>query len=245
MKVEPLITVVTVVYNGVCSIEETIINIIQQTYSSLEYIIIDGGSTDGTLAVIEKYRDRISVIKSEPDLGLYDAMNKAMGIASGDFLIFMNSGDTFTTPLVLSNFAEKITDRYAVYYGDAYFIDKGKNSKTNYSFLANKFSIVFHNICHQTVFYPKSVYQFERYDMIYRLFADWEYNIRLMGKSVKFVHMNDYVACFELGGLSSKQDEIFLKNRGKIVRNYLGIIVYIYYVIKDNFRLRRWLGISG
>lgn len=245
MKVEPLITVVTVVYNGVGSIEETIINIIQQTYSNLEYIIIDGGSTDGTLAVIEKYRDRTSVIKSEPDRGLYDAMNKALEIASGDFLIFMNSGDTFTTSSVLSSFVGKITDRDAVYYGNAYFIDKEKNSKTNYSFLANKFSIVFHNICHQTVFYPKSVYQSERYDMIYRLFADWEYNIRLMGKSVKFYHLNEYVACFELGGLSSRQDEKFLKDRGKIVRNYLGIIVYIYFIIKDNIRPRRWLGISG
>src|ERR1035437_3926733 len=92
---KPLLTVITVVYNNFRNIENTILSIINQTYSNIEYIIIDGGSNDGTIDLIKKYEDFIDLWISEPDSGVYCAMNKAINIASGDWLNFMNGGDTF------------------------------------------------------------------------------------------------------------------------------------------------------
>ena len=89
MENNPLISVVTVSYNAVSTIEQTILSVINQTYPNIEYVIIDGESTDGTVDVIKKYADRITYWVSEPDKGIYDAMNKGMGISTGDFLIFI------------------------------------------------------------------------------------------------------------------------------------------------------------
>ena len=89
----PKISVVTVCYNAVDLIEETILSVINQTYRNVEYIIIDGASTDGTVDIINKYRDKIAYFVSEPDKGIYDAMNQAVGRIRGDHVLFLNCGD--------------------------------------------------------------------------------------------------------------------------------------------------------
>src|SRR5690606_4665890 len=90
---KPALSVITVVYNNVKDIERTILSVINQTYKNIEYIIIDGVSTDGTLDIIHQYSEKISHIVSEPDKGIYDAMNKGLSVATGDYVLFMNSGD--------------------------------------------------------------------------------------------------------------------------------------------------------
>ena len=90
-----LISVVTVCYNAVSTIEETMLSVLNQTYTNIEYIIIDGGSTDGTVDIIKKYADRLAYWISEPDKGIYDAMNKGIAVATGDYINFMNAGDLF------------------------------------------------------------------------------------------------------------------------------------------------------
>ena len=91
----PKITVVTVVYNGILTLDATIKSVISQTYSNLEYIVVDGGSTDGTLELLKKYNSQISIIISEKDDGLYDAMNKGIALSTGEWICFMNCGDIF------------------------------------------------------------------------------------------------------------------------------------------------------
>lgn len=97
----PKITVITVVFNAKDLIERTVLSVINQTYPNIEYIIIDGGSTDGTVELIKQYSDRISLLKSEPDKGIYDAMNKGIDLATGEWINFMNAGDYFYTDDVL------------------------------------------------------------------------------------------------------------------------------------------------
>lgn len=93
----PLISVITVVYNSVSTIEETIMSVINQTYSNIEYIVIDGGSTDGTVDIIKKYHEHISYWVSEPDKGIYDAMNKGIKVSTGEWGHFLNSGDVYAS----------------------------------------------------------------------------------------------------------------------------------------------------
>lgn len=110
MDKQPLLSVVTVVHNGVRHIESTIKSVISQTYPHIEFIIIDGNSTDGTREIINKYRDQISEFISEPDNGIYDAMNKGLKTSHGDYILFLNCGDSFYSPDIV----EKIFS-----YGDA------------------------------------------------------------------------------------------------------------------------------
>lgn len=121
MLEKPLISIVTVSYNAVATIEQTILSVINQTYSNIEYIIIDGGSTDGTLDVIKKYADKIAYWVSEPDKGIYDAMNKGIKVATGEWINFMNCGDYFVANNTLESVfgSGKIYKKAEILYGDS------------------------------------------------------------------------------------------------------------------------------
>lgn len=124
----PKISVVTVCYNAAGTIEETILSVLNQTYDNIEYIIIDGGSTDGTVDIIKKYADHLAYWISEPDKGIYDAMNKGIAVATGDYINFMNAGDTFALDSTIANtFADADIVRADVIYGNA--IEKDSEGK--------------------------------------------------------------------------------------------------------------------
>src|ERR1700761_7114863 len=95
MSAQPILSVITIVYNNVNDIERTMLSVLNQTYGHIEYIVIDGKSNDGTLEIIKRYENRIAKLISEKDEGIYDAMNKGIAAATGDYVIFMNSGDEF------------------------------------------------------------------------------------------------------------------------------------------------------
>ena len=125
MKNNLLISVVTVSYNAVATIEQTILSVVNQTYPHIEYIIIDGGSTDGTVDVIKKYADRIAYWVSEPDKGIYDAMNKGIKVATGEWINFMNCGDSFYSVSVLSDvFKDKSCKENDVIYGNTCIMER-------------------------------------------------------------------------------------------------------------------------
>lgn len=117
------ITVVTVCYNAAGLIEETIKSVLSQTHRDLEYIIIDGNSTDGTMDIVRRYADRISLIVSEPDSGIYDAMNKGIAAATGEYVNFMNAGDTFSSPEAVAEVVRRLDPASDVVYGDSTMID--------------------------------------------------------------------------------------------------------------------------
>jgi glycosyltransferase involved in cell wall biosynthesis len=190
--------------------------VVNQSYSDLELVVIDGGSTDGTLEVLNEYAGKITKLVSEQDSGIYDAMNKAREIAQGDWLIFLGCDDTLLGSL--DTIAMRLTDKSTVYYGNVVIRSGGRAYGGRFS----KYRLMQANICHQAIFYPKTIYKTNSYSLKYRLLADYEYNLRLMGNGVKFEYMNIDVAIFNAAGASVAGDPDFELDKLLIIRQNFG-----------------------
>lgn len=181
----PVVSIVTVAYNAVTTIENTILSIINQTYPNIEYIIIDGGSTDGTVDIIKKYEDRVSFWLSESDKGIYDAMNKGIDKVSGEWINFMNTGDTFYKETVIEEFVSKVSVDTDIAYGNTMFIlsigqvlERPKELS-----LINK-GMVFG---HQATFVRSSLHKKHKFDISFRSSGDYNF----------FYQMYNAGCCFE------------------------------------------------
>lgn len=213
MKKEyPSISVVTVVRNDVNNIERTINSVLNLNYEGdIEFIVIDGASTDGTIDKIRKYEDRISLILSEPDKGVYDAMNKGISLSHGGFVNFMNSGDTFhDVDAIKDMHLEAIEDANSVVYGDVsvkYWDGIYVEHPSEFFNTSMKFKGV--GICHQTMFFPGDVIRKMEYDLKYRIAADYDLAYRMWKNKVKFVRRDVIVADYEWGnGISSNPKKL-------------------------------------
>ena len=196
----PLISVVTVCYNSAPTIEETVLSVLNQTYKNIEYVMIDGGSKDNTLNILTKYKDRLGYFVSEPDKGIYDAMNKALQVASGDWLYFLGSDDVLIDNNVIEEMVAQFKDMSTIYYGNVIF----KNENVVYDFNLNKWNLCYRNISHQSLFYTKESYKNHSYDTSFIIFADHIYNISLYGsKKYNFDHIDKVVALYNDAGASS------------------------------------------
>ena len=165
--IQPKISVVTVCYNAVKDIEKTILSVVNQTYPNIEYIIIDGGSKDGTMNVVNRYKDKIDVIVSEPDKGIYDAMNKGIDRATGEWINFMNAGDCFEGENIVSQvFVADIDKCKSVLYGDVKLKTKGVTTAKPLKYLRCMMPF-----CHQSTFVKLPM---EKYDTNYRIVADYK-----------------------------------------------------------------------
>jgi glycosyltransferase involved in cell wall biosynthesis len=191
---QPVLTVVTVVYNGEKTLEKTIQSVTGQTYRNIEYIIVDGASKDGTLEIIKKYQDKIDLWTSEPDRGIYDAMNKGIDLTHGDWINFMNAGDYFYSDETVSEFIDTYPDKNTHYYGDniyftqdvSWFFSAGLRRKTDF-LKHNAFS-------HQAVFYSRNrLKETGKYDTGLTISADFDITLRCF-KKAKFIKLNGIVA---------------------------------------------------
>jgi len=222
-----LITIVTVVYNNVFSIEETINSIINQTYKNFEYIIIDGGSTDGTVDIIKKYDKKIDYWLSEKDSGLYYAMNKGLELAKGDWINFMNSGDCFSTNTIIEDiFTNKFES--GVIYGDVNFSFDGKH---NVYVKAESLKYLWKGMrfVHQTAFISTNLMRKFPFETKYRFIADYNsiYQIYLTG--AEFHYVNYPVCDFLAGGLSDNNPKSILECQKMIFAIHKQIRVRFYY----------------
>ena len=205
----PKISVVTVCYNAVETIEKTILSVINQTYQNIEYIIIDGGSKDGTVDVVNKYRDKIAFFVSEPDKGIYDAMNKGIKVATGDWINFMNAGDTFFSSETIGNiFDDKNYLGNAVVYGDAKYIQKCGWYELRASGIE-----AFHEhtpFCHQSAFICTSIMREYGYDTRYRFASDYNFFYNLWKASYKMKYVPETIAVFDASEVSFSGSHPFL-----------------------------------
>ena len=212
------ISIVTVCYNSHHSIERTIQSVLRQTYDDIEYIIMDGGSTDGTVDIIEKYSSDI-IWSSENDNGIYDAMNKAMAVATGDYLLFLGSDDVLYSDETIGKICVELTHPDDVYYGNVIITGKGRISTGRF----NRYKMAVVNICHQAILYPRSVYRERRYDLRFTVYADYAYNLALIGSSIRFRYVNTIVSVYNTEGFSLYTvDQAWQEAKPVIVRETLG-----------------------
>ena len=189
------ISVVTVCYNAVQTLEKTMLSVLNQTYPDVEYIIIDGGSTDGTVDIIKKYADRLAYWVSEPDKGIYDAMNKGIKVATGEWINFMNSGDVFADKDVIKRvFVEKEINDYACIFGNTFFSfhNSGKIVKYGDSTL--------HKImpsCHQSIFTKRQLLLVYPFDLNYKIAADFDFFYKLWKLGLRYRYVNTIVAIYD------------------------------------------------
>lgn len=195
----PKISIVTVSYNTSDCIEKTIQSVINQTYPNVEYLIIDGGSTDGTQQIIERYDDRIAYFVSEKDKGLYDGMNKGIAAATGDYLLFMNADDVFVNNEVVEkivHFIEEHPDADVVYGNSEQVLEYGTYEvKPKVAYINHKMAI-----SHQATFVKLSLLRSHPFDLKYRYAADFEQLSSLYLDGYKFVYIDLLVARVEMTG---------------------------------------------
>jgi glycosyltransferase involved in cell wall biosynthesis len=222
----PKISIITVVYNGEKHIGRTIESVVNQSYSPIEYIIIDGKSTDGTLKVIESYPGIIKLI-SEPDQGLYDAMNKGLQLATGSYVWFLNSGDQIYSPDTVEKMVEGMEGLPDIIYGGTMIIDEAQNEvgdrrlrpPDQLTWKSFRKGMV---VCHQSILVKRDLAP--RYNLEYRFSADIDWVIRASLKA-GLIHKSGLVLSrFLEGGLTDHNIKAGLKERFRIMTRYYGLI---------------------
>lgn len=224
----PLVSIIIATYNAAELLPFCIASILALQSESIEIVVVDGASTDNTLAVARKSGYPHLKIISEPDNGIYDAYNKGARIASGKWLHFLGSDD-----LVLPGFSQMmqlLKQDNTIYYGDSepYYLGDGK---PDYILLGGRFSkyrLAKYPVNHQAVFYPSAVFDVFSYDVRYRIFADYAMNLKLWGhSSFRTQYHPLFVVKYNMNGFSSMvKDQVFKADKPRLIREHLGWWIY-------------------
>lgn len=203
------VSIITINRNNAAGLRRTMESVFQQTYTDLEYLVVDGASTDESLSVINEYAQRQTAIDfkwiSEKDAGIYNAMNKGFRHATGEYCLFLNSGDCLVDKNVLAQVTQVLIDDADVYYGDAIFVSA--QQKEQYRTYPNKLNLDFFyndSLCHQSIFYKRNMLlSVGEYDEHYRLIADWVMNLQCYRHGYQFKHLALVCVYYDMAGLTS------------------------------------------
>jgi glycosyltransferase involved in cell wall biosynthesis len=250
MTFNPKISIITVVFNSKDFIERTIESIKNQGYRNIEYIVVDGASTDGTLQLIEKYKPDIYKYISEPDKGLYDAMNKGLKLASGDYVCFLNSGDQLFSNDTLNHMFGNLTELPDIIYGETMIVDIHGNeiglrrlkAPENLTWESFKKGML---VCHQSVYVKRSIAP--EYDLKYKIASDFDWVSKVL-KNSRIIHNSGQILTrFLDGGLNKQNIRKALIERFKIMtKNYgffptlfrhiaIGLKFFIFFIKNKRF----------
>lgn len=213
---KPLVTVITIVMNDHDYLEETIRSVLGQTYENVEYILIDGGSTDGTLDIVKKYDERIDYWLSEPDKGIYDAMNKGAGLASGEWINFMNAGDRFYGNSVVNRIFALDRSHCDIIYGNHEVSYGGRFSRIGKAGSVEELWKGM-NFSHQSAFIRTSLVRMKGFNVGNAIGADFEMIYSLKQEGNNFSHVDETVATVKAGGLSDIERVNSIMSHWKVV----------------------------
>jgi glycosyltransferase family 2 len=231
---KPMVSIITVVFNGEKYLEQTIKSIVNQTYKNFEYIIIDGGSTDGTIGIIKKYEDKISYWISEKDNGIYDAMNKGIEKANGDWINFMNAGDSFYMDNILENiFLQNDFKNIDVIYGNHNVIYPNKTKIKKAGDINNIWKGS--QFCHQSSFVSSRIHKQCKFNTSNRIGADFEFFYTIYKKgNVKFKYVDIVMVNYFAGGLSDIERVDSIVGWWNVVKKDTKVnLYYIYIILKE------------
>ena len=254
-------SIITITYNAEKVLQRTLDSVRSQTYRDMEHLIIDGASTDKTVAMAEAYRQRASydvIIQSEPDKGIYDAMNKGLRLATGDYVVFMNAGDTFHDERTLERVLRGITElrnsgtpelRPAVIYGDTDIVDsEGRFLRKRHLSVPDRLTWrSFRNgmlVCHQAFYARQDIARDIPYDLQYRHSADVDWCIRVMKEAERrhlpLRRVPGVVADFMDGGNTTQNHRASLKERFTVMRRHYGLFttltMHAWFIVRAFFR---------
>ena len=223
----PKFSIITVTYNAGKVLDDTIQSVISQTYHHWEYIIVDGASKDNTLQIIQQYKDRIQKVVSEPDKGLYDAMNKGMKLATGDYVCFLNAGDSFYEDDTLQHMVHSIQGHELpdILYGETAIVD-GNGHFLHMRRLSTPEQLDWKSfkqgmrVCHQAFFVRHNL--LEPYDLQYRFSSDFDWCIRMMKKAHRLHNTHLTLIDYMDEGLTTQNHKASLMERYHIMCKHYG-----------------------
>lgn len=239
----PKFSIITVTYNADKVLESTLQSVISQNYENVEYILVDGGSTDHTLEIARRYKNHISQIISEPDKGLYDAMNKGIRLATGDYLCFLNAGDKFHENNTLQKITQTLTNEALpdIIYGETAIVDE-KGDFLHMRRLSTPEQLDWKSfkqgmlVCHQAFFARRELATVRLYDLRYRFSADFDWCIRIM-KEARHLHNTRLTLIDYLNeGMTTRNHRASLKERFRIMVKHYGwlstVLHHAWFVIR-------------
>lgn len=210
MKEEEIkVSIITVTYNSALTVRDTIESVLSQNYRHIEYIVIDGNSTDSTMDIVNEYRDRIDVIVSEPDRGLYDAMNKGIARATGDVVGILNSDDFFSGNNIISTIVGEFNDEVDAVYGDVVFISPAKHNKEIRYFSSKIFKpsriAMGLSPAHPSFYVRKEFYEkYGSYSLSYKIAADFDLFVRFFSAPIRCRYIRKPLVTMRVGGISTR-----------------------------------------
>lgn len=228
------LSIVTINLNNAVGLKETIISVLNQSYSDYEFIVIDGASKDGSVDVIKSYKQKITTWISEPDKGIYNAMNKGVRKANGDFILFLNSGDILHDTFVLEKVVDKLETNVQLYYGDVVLKHNDKKlkkvqkhpSSLPFSYFYSK------TICQQSCFFKRSIFEeMLFFNEDYKICADWEFLIyAIYIEKIIYKKLDIIVATYDMQGISSTiaYRDISKKEREMTMQKYFPLFIEDY-----------------
>lgn len=236
------LTIITINYNNLKGLKKTFDSVFSQTYKDFEYIVIDGGSTDGSKDYIEANQDKIDYWISEKDKGVYHAMNKGILKANGEYLNFMNSGDVFFDNFTLNKF-NKQNFYEDLIYGNAKFLNN--NNKITDFLTPNELTFYYFyttSLCHQATFIKKKLFiDYELYNEENKIVSDWEFFLKMIFLyNISVKQFNEFICIYDFDGISSRPENAVInqKERDGVLNKYFSRILpdylKLHYFINEN-----------
>lgn len=239
------VSVITISYNVVSVIEKTIKSVIEQNSDDFEYIIVDGNSTDGTVDVIRKYDSHITQWISEPDKGIYNAMNKGVSLASGDYCIFMNAGDVFYSNDVLKIVNSQLDGKTSIIMGNQVYVNSKGFSHYGHHWKSVTLRCLFRgSLFHQASFIRRSDLLSTPYDESLRMVSDWKFAHDILiqqNKAYKGIDIN--VCLFDTGGITNTNVELRIRECKQVLDSMYPKKVQADY-IHDEITYKKWWNIN-
>jgi glycosyltransferase involved in cell wall biosynthesis len=233
------LSIITICYNEVERIEKTITSVLNQTFTGYQYIVIDGASSDGTVDIIKKYEDRIDVFVSEPDSGIYNAMNKGLKYAEGEYVLFLNGGDyLFEIDVLKIVFEHNI--KADVIYGFLIIIEDNEQQKSIWKppEKVNKLSLFIHTLPHQATFTKKILLlKTQGFSENFRIGSDYDFFLKAFFTfSAKFQSIPIIISIFNKNGISANSIELAREERSAIRSEYFSRLTIARYILYNYVR---------